>query len=395
MKILIVNEFIKLGGAEQITQEQVRIFKNKGHEVYELYFNKGKYELEIGERQYLIQVSGLVKKNIFCKNVYKKITRLLETIKPDVILANNIWSSPYSQYKAFSKYKVIQVVHDFYPVCPNTLCVKFKNNNEVCLGYKYNKCLKYCVENNSKIQLFVKRINMKKLEKVRKKYVDLFVTPSEKLNTYMLNYGYKSVCINNPIGNNTKKELDFSIKHNKTLEYIYVGGINNHKGVLELIDAFIDFSRDKDVVLNIYGSITELNIQSAFYSQINKVPNKIIYHGPKAHDLILKYISESNFLVIPSKWMENYPTVVLESMINGTVVIGSNIGGITEMLSDDKGILFDVRKKETIIDALNRSYTMDEKEYISVCSKSYQYVVDNNSTEGYYIKLLREMEKLQ
>ncbi len=40
--------------------------------------------------------------------------------------------------------------------------------------------------------------------------------------------------------------------------------------------------------------------------------------------------------VVPSQWLETGPLIVLESFAAGTPVIGSNLGGVAELVSHDR-----------------------------------------------------------
>ena len=52
-------------------------------------------------------------------------------------------------------------------------------------------------------------------------------------------------------------------------------------------------------------------------------------------------IRNASFTVYPSEWYENCPFSVIESLMYGTPVIGSDIGGIPELIRDgENGNLF-------------------------------------------------------
>jgi len=60
--------------------------------------------------------------------------------------------------------------------------------------------------------------------------------------------------------------------------------------------------------------------------------------GPeRLHELIAHCL----FTVVPSLWYDNSPMAVLESFAWGRPVIGSNIGGIPEQITDQCGLLFE------------------------------------------------------
>jgi glycosyltransferase involved in cell wall biosynthesis len=60
-----------------------------------------------------------------------------------------------------------------------------------------------------------------------------------------------------------------------------------------------------------------------------------------------KYFFEKvDVTIVPSIWYENLPGVVFESFAFGIPVIGSNIGGIPEMITEGiNGMLFDPYKE--------------------------------------------------
>ncbi len=53
-------------------------------------------------------------------------------------------------------------------------------------------------------------------------------------------------------------------------------------------------------------------------------------------------VQKAAFTVVPSEWYENYSMSVIESLANGTPVIGARIGGIPEQVQDGwNGLLFE------------------------------------------------------
>ena len=57
--------------------------------------------------------------------------------------------------------------------------------------------------------------------------------------------------------------------------------------------------------------------------------------GFKTGNELRKLLTESTCVVIPSQWYENCPMTVLEAFAAGKPVIGSNIGGIPELINEN------------------------------------------------------------
>ncbi|WP_158255952.1 glycosyltransferase, partial [Clostridium luticellarii] len=190
-------------------------------------------------------------------------------------------------------------------------------------------------------------------------------------------------CINNPFDftklNEFSKKLSDNIK-----VYMYYGAINEEKGVFKLLEAFNKFSKDKNVKLIIAGKADEndLNRLKAYLN------NKTEYLGFLSYDKIIQKLQEIYSVVVPSLWMENYPNTVLEGMCTECLVLGSNRGGIPDMLRNGKGVIFNVLDIDDIISALEKSYNMNFKEYKSIVNKAKKYAIYNNSTNKYYERLI-------
>lgn len=61
------------------------------------------------------------------------------------------------------------------------------------------------------------------------------------------------------------------------------------------------------------------------------------------------YYQRASIVVIPSVWPENFPTVCLEAMGASRPVIGTNVGGISEIIVDGvNGYLVEPRSAEQI-----------------------------------------------
>ena len=101
-------------------------------------------------------------------------------------------------------------------------------------------------------------------------------------------------------------------------------------------------------------------------------------------------IQKAKFSVYPSECNENCPFSVLESQMYLTPVIGSNIGGIPELIQVGKtGELFEAGNSDDLYNKIRMLNDSPEllQEYTDNCKN-----IDIETTESYYKKLMKIYE---
>jgi glycosyltransferase involved in cell wall biosynthesis len=121
---------------------------------------------------------------------------------------------------------------------------------------------------------------------------------------------------------------------------LYIGRFSMEKGI-ELLPEIIEgiLSQDSEMIFEIVASLEEKNmaeemvlIREELEELEKKYPGRLIWHKSNlSRKEISKLYSESMIFIQPSKY-DSFPTTVLEAMLFGKPIIGSNVGGIPEML---------------------------------------------------------------
>lgn len=381
--VLILNEHKTLGGAENYVRT-LRFVLEKTCAVNLIFFEKGN-----GDKNETFVSSGFkFNKLIFNRLYYVRLRREYKKINPDIIIINNAFSSPITQFKSLKGYNAIQIVHDYTPICPKFNCLK--DDGSKCGGYKKSDCKTDCKYHGSFFQTLAKLYIVRRTEKIKKRYIKKFIAPSKALNEKLSEYGYDSVCIPNPLPFSAVPEVDLFMKTEQPRRYIYVGGINENKGVFDLIRYFTRYREEKDaeVFLEIYGKAENKNDSDKLNGMIKDCVF-VSYMGARSGEDIYKAMQKSFAVIIPSKWAENYPTVILEAMLNQTLVIGSDRGGIPSMLSDGRGMVFDINDYRSFEEALDKAEKISAEEYGAVTAEALSYLNKNNSEKGYEDRILK------
>jgi len=246
-----------------------------------------------------------------------KVYLILRKEKPDIILTHNLKGISYllPQLINFLKIKHIHTLHDIQLLYPSGLVYFGAENiidNFFAKFYQYITRLLF-----APIRFVVSPSNwlMKEHEKRR----------------FFRNA--KHLTLLNPSSLKTEKRI--SENKDDIFRFIFIGQIEDHKGVELLINAF-SFLNKKNIELIVIGDGSRLeNIK-----KISKEYRNIIILGKKNSKETWQYLLNSDCLIMPSLCYENSPTVIYESIYARVPVIASAIGGNIELVGKYGGYLF-------------------------------------------------------
>lgn len=383
MRILLICDYIEYGGAEVYMHTLIKILKKNGQNVKCIYFIPGSNKTYASDTYVHIKTNNIEKivgKFIRLNRIEKRLSEIINTYNPETIILNSAYHYYFSIIHVVKKYHLVNIIHDYRPICPNANCLH--SDDTICSGYKDENCYKLCHGKYSYIHIFLKRINSKRIEIFNQKWVDVNIAPSKTLAQKCITYGYRCICIHNPMLEKTSNSIP---DENKKI--LYVGEINHNKGILEFADCLIRYNKDhqKKFSLIMAGKIDK-NSSAEFIKIIHN--ENINYVGQIDHKEVANLMRNVYALVVPSLWMENYPTVILEAFSNDLLVIGSKRGGIIELLSDNRGILFDPLTKSEITEALDKLQTLSPDKYNEIVRNGKIYLKENNSLEIYWSNFL-------
>lgn len=183
--------------------------------------------------------------------------------------------------------------------------------------------------------------------------VDYKIAVSQKVAAIFAANGIKNLkVIHNPIIINKKLS---SVPQNKIL---YVGKLSKGKGVDILLSSLPGITAKlKGVTFEIIGS-GHLREKLETFVKDNGLGEKVIFRGHLSHDAVLENISKSALVVVPSVWPEPLPRSVIEALLSTTPVVAASIGGIGEIVKNNRyGILTSPNKtnlQSAIVEAFQR-----------------------------------------
>ena len=394
MKICLISNLYPpnvLGGAEIVVEKMALTMVEKGHDVIIVTTSSDDEEHVITRDNTTIyqlnttklyptykqtEAQGIKKPfwhifDLWNRNTLNAIKNILVRESVDIIHINNFKGLSLSCFKA-GKDLTIPVIyesHDFSLICPranlirgnNTLC---QNRNFIC--YQYVKEQRRLLNGN----------------------VDLLISPSQfMINKFRENDFFNNTnCVKIPLGVNYNSYK--TIKEYDTIDITYIGNLGKHKGVDTLINAFKSIS-NMNIKLHIIGK----GYDEEEFKELAKNDDRIFFHGFVDNKDIVDYYEMTNVLVIPSICYDNSPLVVYESFSTGTPVIGSDIGGIPELIIEDyNGYLFEAGNSDSLKEKLVK--VINDKELLKNLEKNAFESLPKDSMDKMVDSILEEYNKL-
>jgi glycosyltransferase involved in cell wall biosynthesis len=284
--------------------------------------------------------------NFFNPFVEFKFRNIAEIKNLELLHAHNLAGislSPIAYSKKNLKIPIVMTLHDFWMICPkNTLLTNEGNLCEYGGIRGCNGCNLYLLSPFSKLSMNFRNNIVSNLSK----NIDLFISPSKKLMDILLERGYNLDIRHVENGLELQDFVSIERDGDKLVDdfkILMLSYIAYHKGVYTLIDALetLAYRGYKNVKVLLAGSLENEN-QLREYIKNKNISNQINILGKISESRKLEVLREADIFVLPSLWYENQPLTIIEAMASGLPVIGSNVGGIPEMVIDgETGYLFE------------------------------------------------------
>jgi len=216
-------------------------------------------------------------------------------------------------------------------------------------------------------------------EKAAVRFADEIIVVSEELRSYFSKtYGRETDYIPNAPASFSESDPNFSYGKKLGLEegryILYVGRLVPEKRPDLLIDAFSKL-KPEGWKLVFAGGVSDTK---SFAGQLlEKIANNrdVVFAGELWGSRLAEIVRGTGLFVLPSD-VEGLPLAMLEAMREGVPVMGSNIPPHQQLLSSDRGVLFEAGNLDSCICCLG--WAIDHPEIlVTMAKKAQQYVKHN------------------
>ncbi|SIN80722.1 glycosyltransferase [Algoriphagus halophilus] len=343
MKIFQVIQKPQARGVEFFTCLLSGKLKELGHDVILISLFEGNFDLPFSGQQ--IHLKRSIKNRLWDLRAWSQFAELIKTENPDLIQAN----------------------------AADTL--KFTVLSKKLFGWKTPLIFR----NASQISQYIQSPLIKNFNKYLYNQIDGIISVSSNSKSdfnsiFYFNKAHEVI----PIGIEIPKSKSYFIKTENPL-LVHIGGFTFEKNHSELMDIFSEVqSQYPTLKLWLFGEGPK---KASIENQVKKMNLKdsVIFKGivPKPFEVIPR----NSIILLPSK-IEGLPAVILEAFANKIPVIAYDVGGVSEVLTEETGWLISKCDKNAFIKSILEVHQMDELKKENILDQAFQLINENYSIEN-------------
>lgn len=349
MRILLIHNFYQqFGGEDQVVLQELASLRNRHEVVFYSRHNDDLIQLNLaGKARAAIET-------ISSQRTTADIVSLVTKHRPDVAYVHNVYPlispSVYHTLHALGV-PIVQVVHDFRPLCANGWFYNRIGVCERCMQGNYLHAIRHRCYKSSYIYstLYAATMTYMRSSGALAK-IDAFICLTEFARRKWMKAGVPAEKIHVRPNNIDAFQMEPAVGCG---DYVaYIGRLSREKGLWTLIHAM---EKVDGPVLKIAGTGPE---EDAIRDYImGKGIQNIELVGFLSADARAEFLRNAMFTVMPSEWYEMFPMVLLEAWATGKAVIGTRMGAMGDLIEEgNTGLLFSPGDSEDLARKIVRLY---------------------------------------
>ena len=395
-QISVTSYYYRRGGAEAVMLDQNELLASRGWDIvpfamdYEKNFETPYDEYFVEEIDFASDYAPVEKVRKAVKSIYslearREIGRLIDKVRPDIVHAHNVYHHLTPAIFGAVKKKgvpMVMTVHDLKIGCPSKLMLAPDGVCERCKGGKtWNAVTTRCQKDSLALSAVVAlETTLHNALGSYRNNVDRFILPSHFHTNKLVDWGLpreKTRYLPNAV-DVSELRADYTPGD----RFVFVGRLSEEKGLLTFVKA-VAAAGSKATIVGTGPQEGELR------QTVEATGADVDFAGYQTGDALFDIVRGARALVLPSECYENAPVVLLEAYGVGTPVLGSNLGGIPELIVPEQtGLLADAGNIDSFAEALRRYDDMSDAEVATMGQAGRAFVEANFSREQYLQGLL-------
>lgn len=347
--ILIVHNYYQIpGGEDTVVANEKKMLEDHGYKV--ILYTRSNNELK---SMGLLRKVFLSLTTIYNPKTARDVKRIIKKEAIDIVHVHNTLNliSPAVYYAAKKmKVPVVQTVHNFRLLCPGATFYRDGNICEDCVTKGLKCAIKHSCYRGSKMQTLICVIGtlIHRRTGIYGKINYICLTEFNKKKLLNLKQIKEDRVFVKPNFVEAPKK-----QYEKNDSYVFVGRIEEIKGITDLLEAWKKLGSDAPhLIVCGTGPLLE---ECKKYVDDNNI-RSIDFLGFVSHEDVMKIISQSRYLVLPTRVYEGFPMTIVEAYSVGTPVIVPDLGNAGDIIKDGiTGYKYKVGDIGNIVDCIKKS----------------------------------------
>jgi glycosyltransferase involved in cell wall biosynthesis len=358
MKVLVVHNryrSVQPSGENAVVDEETGLLLEQGCRVERLEVESDEIEKWPFYRKALLP-AGVV----WSRRGARLVEQAIRSARPDVVHFHNTFPvlSPAALHAAKrTGVPVVMTLHNFRPLCA---AGTFLRGNDVCEDCLHSRIPAAAVRHACYRNSRAASVPVAAMIAVHRQLgtwvdsVDRIIVPSHFARSKYVGAGWPAEKL--VVKYNTATDPSRA-RTGAGTGFVAISRLSREKGLDTLVDAWRLAFPDGEETLTIVGSGEE---DEALRSRASGSVG-ISFAGGLPREEAMAILASARALVIPSRWYEVFPRIVVEAYSLSVPVVASRIGSLSEVVQDgETGILFDPGHAESLAASLRSLSTSPE-----------------------------------
>jgi glycosyltransferase involved in cell wall biosynthesis len=262
---------------------------------------------------------------------------LLNVLKPDIVHFQHTIFIGYDAVRVtrntLPQAPIVYMLHEYMPICLRNGQMVRVHGDDVCERSSPRRCHE-CYPHISMPHFFMRE----RFVKSQLSHVDLFLTPSAYARERYIDWGVKPESIRAvEHGLRPVQRLPEEEEERPRNRFAFFGQFTPTKGADVFLEAVKRLGDDFDGHVSFHGANLEMqptNFRRKIERLLEATAGKVSLSGSYDHSELPQLMQRIDWVVVPSIWWETGPLVVPEAFLFGRPVICSDIGGMSERVTD-------------------------------------------------------------
>jgi glycosyltransferase involved in cell wall biosynthesis len=250
---------------------------------------------------------------------------------------------------------IVYTLHDFHPICHHHGRMVRTGSGELCQTESPRRCHE-CFSDIAEHDFYMR----KRWIQSHMSLVDLFVTPSLSSLEQYVEWGIPRDRIRcETLGSGPASAPE--VHRDRRNRFGFFGDFSSFEGVDTLLEAIPRLGHDFDGHVWLHGAGLDSvsgKRKEKLTNLLEEVGHTVTVVGEYAQRDLANLMSRIDWVVVPSRWWETAPLVVLDAFRHGLPVICSDVGGMAETVEHDvSGLHFRRADPSSLADVMRRAAT--------------------------------------